>query len=113
MKRVEGTVLLVQEGRFVLQTETGACQIFTVSRRAALEPQQLQALQRAQARVAVGYTDDQQGMSAIAHFVCAAEDRVALAAEQPEQLSVTRLDASRILPSRSISLPSQSASVSL
>jgi hypothetical protein len=79
---VEGTVLYVQEGRFELEDDAGVSQLFILSHRASLEPQQLLALQRGQARVRVRYENGEKSMSAIAHTVEAADDAVALAAER-------------------------------
>jgi ferric-dicitrate binding protein FerR (iron transport regulator) len=76
---VEGTVLYVQEGRFELQSSSGECRLFVLSHRAALEPQQLTALQRAQARVRVRYEEREQGMWVIAHEILA-DDRLAACA---------------------------------
>ena len=71
MKVMEGTVLYVQEGRFEVQPDEGACQLFVLSHRASLEPQQLPSLQRAQARVRVRYRGGERGMSAIAEEIIA------------------------------------------
>ena len=75
MKVMEGTVLYVQEGRFEVQPDEGACQLFVLSYRAALEPQQLPGLQRDQARVRVRYRSGERGMSAIADEVLVDERR--------------------------------------
>jgi hypothetical protein len=80
-KIVRGRILLVQEGRFMLRTESGTGQLFVLSHRAAVEPQQLPPLQRAQARVEVECDDARGGMSAVAYAVRALDDSVAAKAE--------------------------------
>jgi len=82
MKTMEGTVLYVQESRFELQTPGGAGRLFVLSSRAAMEPQQLQALQRTQARIVVGYTEAEGVKVAVAHSVRAMADEVAAEAER-------------------------------
>ena len=66
---MEGIVLYAQEGRFEVQSSAGQSRLFMLSHRAALEPQSLPALQRAQARVRVRYEEGERGMWAIAHEV--------------------------------------------
>jgi hypothetical protein len=51
-----GVVTIVQEGRFQLTDDGGVSHLFLLSAMAALEPGQLRALQRDQARVSVQYT---------------------------------------------------------
>ena len=51
-----GVVTIVQEGRFQLTDDCGVSHLFLLSAMAALEPAQLRALQRDQARVCVQYT---------------------------------------------------------
>jgi hypothetical protein len=57
MKTLQGTVLLVQEGRFMLESDQGDSHLFILSHRAGLEPQQLPPLQHRQARVRVTYDE--------------------------------------------------------
>ena len=50
---MEGVVTIVQEGRFLLQTDNGAAHLIILSHRAAAEPDQLPALQHNQSRVRI------------------------------------------------------------
>lgn len=69
MKTLEGTVLLVQEGRFMVQTSQGETHLFVLSHRAPLEPQQLPPLQRDHARVRVTYDDAPHVIARTAHAI--------------------------------------------
>jgi len=81
MKTLEGTVLLVQEGRFMVQTSEGETHLFVLSHRAPLEPQQLPPLQHAHARVRVTYDDAPHVIALTAHAI----ERVApQSASRPE-----------------------------
>ncbi len=51
-----GIVTIVQEGRFQMTDPDGVSHLFILSPKAALEPAQLQALQRQQAKILVHYT---------------------------------------------------------
>jgi hypothetical protein len=55
MQSVQGIVTIVQEGRFQLVDGDGVAHHFLLSHAAALEPQQLPPLQRAQTRVRVWF----------------------------------------------------------
>jgi hypothetical protein len=55
MQSVEGIVTIVQEGRFQLMDDSGVAHLFLLGYAAAADPEQLAPLQRAQARVRVGY----------------------------------------------------------
>ncbi|MGQ9365764.1 hypothetical protein [Azospirillum sp. ST 5-10] len=69
MQTATGTIVLVQEGRFRLATDGGPSRLFVLSHGADLEPQDLPALQHAQARVAVRYEDLGTLGAAVAHHV--------------------------------------------
>ena len=69
MKTAEGRVLLVQEGRMEVQLDNGASQLFVLSWKSSAEPQQLQELQRSQARVRITYDEGDRGMYAVARRV--------------------------------------------
>ncbi len=56
MQSIQGIVTIVQEGRFQLIDRKGVAHHFLLSHRAALEPEQLAALQRAQSHVRVWFT---------------------------------------------------------
>jgi hypothetical protein len=56
MATMEGTVTIVQEGRFQLTDRQGASHLFLLGHRAAAETSQLDALQQYQARIRVSYT---------------------------------------------------------
>jgi hypothetical protein len=51
-----GIVTIVQESRFQMTDTDGVSHLFILSPMAALEPAQLRALQRQQAKVRVSYT---------------------------------------------------------
>ncbi len=55
MAQMEGVVTIVQESRFQLTDDHGVSHLFILSRGAAAEPDQLNLLQRRQARVRVRY----------------------------------------------------------
>lgn len=44
--QMEGVLLLVQEGRFMLETKQGESHLFILSHNAGCEPQQLEAVNR-------------------------------------------------------------------
>ena len=70
MKRMEGIVTLVQEGRFMLQAEPqGEHHLFLLSHRCAAEPAQLTPLQHLQARVRVDYQDAPDLIAKLAYRV--------------------------------------------
>lgn len=56
MPAIEGTVVLVQEGRLQLLDDQGAAHLFILSPSSGAEPQQLYPLQARQARVRVTYS---------------------------------------------------------
>ena len=55
MNSIEGTVIFAQESRFQLLDRGGVSHHFVLSHASAADPEQLPALQRAQARVKVYY----------------------------------------------------------
>jgi hypothetical protein len=69
MKTMEGTVLLVQESRFMVESDQGEAHLFILSHRAPLEPQQLPPLQHQQARVRVSYDEAPHVIGYTAHAV--------------------------------------------
>jgi hypothetical protein len=64
---MEGVLLLVQEGRFMLETKQGNSHLFILSHSAACEPQQLQAANRKTVRVTGSAAADLIGY--VAHTV--------------------------------------------
>lgn len=56
MATMEGRVLLAQESRFQLMGRDGVAQHFILGHAAGADPEQLAALQMAQSRVRVGYS---------------------------------------------------------
>ena len=62
-----GTILLVQEGRFLLETEQGESHLFILSGSAACEPQQLPHANRK--RVWVTYSEASDVIGCVAHSV--------------------------------------------
>ena len=69
MRTLTGTIQLVQESRFRLVTETGQSKLFVLSHAAALAPEDLPPLQRAQARVTVSFTPARGLYADIAHRI--------------------------------------------
>ncbi|MBV8095724.1 MAG: hypothetical protein JOY71_04910 [Acetobacteraceae bacterium] len=69
MKTAEGTVLLVQESRMKVQLDSGASQLFIISHKSPAEPQELQHLQKAQAKVRITYEEGDRGMYAVARRI--------------------------------------------
>jgi hypothetical protein len=69
MNETEGTVTIVQEGRFQLSDDDGVSHLFILSYAATAEPEQLQALQRQQARVRVRYTSAPNLIGRVANVI--------------------------------------------
>jgi hypothetical protein len=66
---MEGTITIVQEGRFQLSDDRGVSHQFVLDRVALVETEQLRPLQSRQARVRVKYTDASGLISLIAHRI--------------------------------------------
>ncbi len=66
---VDGTITIVQEGRFQLTDERGVSHQFVLGHAALAETEQLRPLQSRQARVRVKYTDALGLISLIAHRI--------------------------------------------
>jgi len=66
---MEGTITIVQEGRFQLSDERGVSHQFVLGRTALAETEQLRPLQSRQARVRVKYTDALGLISLVAHRI--------------------------------------------
>ena len=75
MSTEEGIVVVAQEGRFRLITDEGRAVLFVLAHDAALEPQDLADLQRAQARVRVRYARAPGLMGKVATRIEAAPPR--------------------------------------
>jgi hypothetical protein len=69
METLEGRVLLVQEGRFMLETDQGVRRLFILSHDAAVEAQQLPPLQRTQARIRVMFRPAPDMIAGTAHAI--------------------------------------------
>jgi hypothetical protein len=69
MAEIEGVVTVVQEGRFQLTDGDGVSHQFVLGRFALAETDQLPALQNAQARVRVKYSQAPKLISFIAHRI--------------------------------------------
>ncbi|MBV9538412.1 MAG: hypothetical protein JOY70_05720 [Acidisphaera sp.] len=69
MRQFEGSVVLVQESRFLVQSSTGDHKFFVLSHRAAAEPAQLAPLAARQARVRVSYSAAPDQIADVAHAV--------------------------------------------
>lgn len=67
METVEGTVVLVQEGRFKLVTDGGRVMHFVLAHNAAIEPEDLPPLAQRQARLRVAYQRPDHLVAAVAH----------------------------------------------
>jgi hypothetical protein len=66
---MEGTITIVQEGRFQLTDERGVSHQFVLGHAALVETEQLRPLQSRQARVRVKYTDASGLISLVAHRI--------------------------------------------
>jgi len=66
-KSIDGTILLVQEGRFMLEAEQGDSHLFVLSPSAQCEPQQLSGASRK--RVRVTFSDARDVIGRVAHSV--------------------------------------------
>jgi len=66
-KSIDGTILLVQEGRFMLEAEQGDNHLFVLSPSAQCEPQQLSDANRK--RVRVTYSGASDVIGRVAHSV--------------------------------------------
>ncbi|MBV8914592.1 MAG: hypothetical protein JOZ05_16320 [Acetobacteraceae bacterium] len=69
MKRMEGVVTIVQESRFQLTDDDGVSHLFILGHDTLAEPDQLEPLQRSQARVRVKYTEPRNAIGLVAHAV--------------------------------------------
>ena len=69
MKSFEGTVIVVQESRFIVQSDIGDHQLFVLSHAAAAEPAQLAPLQASQAQVRVSYEPAPDLIAQVAHKI--------------------------------------------
>ena len=60
---------LVQEGRFLMQSDGGDCHLFILAHTAAAEPDQLPQLQRDQAHVRVRFKPGEGVIAMVAHRI--------------------------------------------
>ncbi len=74
MQTVEGVITLVQEGRFVIVTDSGRVMHFLLGHDASLEPQDLPLLKRKQRRVQIDYTEPSRVVAHVAHTLRTADD---------------------------------------
>lgn len=64
---MDGVVTIVAESRFQLRDDLGVSHLFLLSHAAWAEPDQLEPLQRKQARVRVRYTEPRNVLALVAH----------------------------------------------
>jgi hypothetical protein len=64
-----GTVIIVQESRFQLIDDAGVAHLFVLGHDTLAEPDQLEPLQRRQARVRVAYSSPRNVIGLVAHSV--------------------------------------------
>jgi hypothetical protein len=64
---MDGTILLVQEGRFMVETEQGESHLFILARDSECEPQQLSDANHKKIRVT--YSDASDVIGCVAHSV--------------------------------------------
>jgi hypothetical protein len=69
MRSMEGVVTIVQESRFQLTDDAGASHLFILGHGTLGEPDQLDGLQRRQARVRVRYSAPRNLIGFVAHSV--------------------------------------------
>ncbi|HYZ62730.1 MAG TPA: hypothetical protein VE650_09770, partial [Acetobacteraceae bacterium] len=67
MKTIEGIVTIVQESRFQVTDDAGVAHLFILGRETLAEPDQLEPLQRTQARVCVRYSEARNVIGLVAH----------------------------------------------
>jgi hypothetical protein len=67
METADGIITVVQEGRFKLVTDGGRVMHFVLAHDAAIEPEDLPPLARAQTSVRVAYTRPKHLIAAVAH----------------------------------------------
>jgi hypothetical protein len=73
MKRMDGVVTIVQESRFQLVDRDGVSHLFVLGHDSAAEPDQLEPLQRRQARVSVRYTEARNALGLVAHSIASVD----------------------------------------
>lgn len=69
MRSMDGVVTILQESRFQLTDDTGVSHLFILGHDTLGEPDQLEILQRRQARVRVRYTTPRNIIGLLAHSV--------------------------------------------
>ena len=69
MPEIEGTVVLVQEGRLQVVDDRGAGHLFILSHSNGAEPQQLYPLQARQARVRITYAEPKHVIGLLARKI--------------------------------------------
>jgi hypothetical protein len=69
VKTMEGIVTIVQESRFQLTDDSGVSHLFILGHDTLGEPDQLEPLQRRQARVRVRFTEGRNVIGLVAHSV--------------------------------------------
>jgi hypothetical protein len=84
MRTITGIITVAQEGRFRLIGDDGHPMQFTLSHKAAVEPQDLGPLQQAQARVTVHYDPSESLIAGIVHRIDVHE-RTAKGGRTPSQ----------------------------
>jgi hypothetical protein len=73
VRSIQGVVTIVQESRFQLMDDEGVSHLCVLSNRTLAEPDQLEPLQRRQARVRVRYTEPRNAIGLVAHSVASVE----------------------------------------
>jgi hypothetical protein len=73
VRSIEGVVTIVQESRFQLTDDAGVSHLFILAPDTLAEPDQLEPLQRRQARVRVGYSEARNAIGLRAHSIATAE----------------------------------------
>ena len=69
MGQIDGTIRIVQEGRFMLTGDDGRTHLFILAHGSAAEPAQLAPLQERQARIRVTFTEDDNLIARVAKSV--------------------------------------------
>lgn len=67
MRRMTGTIIVVQEGRFRLRTPDGRSELFILAHDAPVEPQDLPSLVHAGMRLTVHYSTAPGRIAGLAH----------------------------------------------
>jgi formate dehydrogenase major subunit len=73
MASISGRIVIVQEDRFLLETDSGGHRLFILAHGAALDPEDLRALSRAGQRLTVSFSDPEHLVASVAEQIAVAQ----------------------------------------